>query len=127
MTLLSTDDTWDQYTAWIFLIGSLVYIIAYYLLIKQNKDDFQLENNRIYLFYADWCPHCTRFKPIWTRVAKSNPNYKFILINEKTSPELIKNMGITSYPTIIAYKNNTKHIYNKERTFEKFRKWIRAL
>lgn len=61
----------------------------------------------IYLFKADWCPHCTKFIPIW-EMLKKNLAHKinFVTYDSEKHAEEIKNYKISGFPTIILIVNN---------------------
>jgi thioredoxin 1 len=56
------------------------------------------------MFYADWCPFCKRFKPVFESV---NSKYKKILLklNEDENPMWDK-FAISAVPTVIAFEGN---------------------
>ena len=68
------------------------------------------------LFYADWCPHCTKFKPTWETVStsvNSEENKKMISIdvgdNSSESQKLMKEYNVSGFPTIVLIdKSNDK-------------------
>lgn len=57
------------------------------------------------LFYADWCPFCAKFKPIFEKYEGKLP-YKIIgaKVNEDENP-LWDMFRIESIPTLIAFDN----------------------
>ncbi len=63
----------------------------------------------IVMFYADWCGHCQRIKPIFLQYSKRCTNNKliFILVNVDTSKEITSKYNIEGFPTFILFKNNT--------------------
>ena len=62
---------------------------------------------KVTLYYADWCGHCTKFKPTWEgikQVFKLN-NIKFEEFEDLKNENIIKQKGIEAYPTIIINKD----------------------
>lgn len=55
------------------------------------------------LFYADWCPYCSNFKPTFEEIS-SNMDKKAALVNEDENP-LWDKFNIQAVPTIIAFEN----------------------
>lgn len=56
----------------------------------------------IYLFKAEWCPHCKMFKPVWNNLQDKLKNkIKFITYDSDKDAEQIKQYNIEGYPTII--------------------------
>lgn len=61
------------------------------------------------LFYADWCPHCVKFKPTWDgemtpaingMKTKSGKVVRMVKINCEENKALATKYGIDGYPTI---------------------------
>tara|TARA_B100000963_G_C22639479_1_gene679558 strand:- start:7567 stop:8052 length:486 start_codon:yes stop_codon:yes gene_type:complete len=74
---------------------------------------------KLVLFYADWCPHCTKFKPTWESVCDSVNNAedkKMISINvgdsSSDSKNIMKEYNVNGFPTIVLIDqtNNKKSI-----------------
>jgi len=56
----------------------------------------------IYLFKADWCPHCKSFGPTWDKLGKElSSKYQFITYDSEKDAEKIKKWNIKGFPTII--------------------------
>ena len=87
------------------------------------------------LLYADWCGHCTKFKPVWNNIHSEMKNELDTLntimaqieqknideINNK--PEFMKN--ILGYPTIRIIDVNGFEDYKEEREKETIKKKMR--
>lgn len=56
------------------------------------------------LFYADWCPYCAKFKPIFEETRSDKVQKKAALVNENENP-LWDRFNIQAVPTIIAFQN----------------------
>ena len=56
------------------------------------------------LFYADWCPYCANFKPIFEEIRSDKVQKKAALVNEDENP-LWDGFNIQAIPTIIAFQN----------------------
>lgn len=76
----------------------------------EDHEDFmpkivESKGKYLVLFYADWCPFCAKFKPIFEKYDGKLP-YKLVgtKLNEDDNPlwDLFK---IESIPTIIAFNN----------------------
>src|SRR3990172_10023051 len=62
------------------------------------------EKKILVLFYADWCPYCANFKPIFEETESSNLQKKAALVNEDENP-LWDRFNIQAIPTMIAFQN----------------------
>ena len=52
------------------------------------------------MFYASWCPHCKRTKPVFDRVADQTPGAAFLQIDASTIAEVRAPFEVRAYPTI---------------------------
>lgn len=64
--------------------------------------EFLKRKEALVLFYANWCPFCRRFKPIFEKHAKKHC-IKIALDDEENA--LWERMKINFVPTVIFYKN----------------------
>ena len=57
------------------------------------------------MFYADWCPFCQKFKPIFeslANIASNNISFYASVINDDDNP-LWDRFSINTVPTLIAF------------------------
>ena len=85
---------------------------------------------KLKLFYADWCGHCRKFKPIFDGDLKklinnSNIPVKLETIDCDTYPEEASKYGVTGFPTLILEVNNKTYNYEDEREPEKIKQFIK--
>jgi len=82
---------------------------------------------KLVLFYADWCGHCKKIKPIWDETAKevNEDEVKMIKVNcgEGTDKDqaIMKKYSIDGYPTIIQFVNGKPQLYQGERDSASFK------
>lgn len=72
-----------------------------------DEFDSRVLNNKektLVLFYADWCPYCANFKPIFEEIRSDKVQKKAALVNEDENP-LWDRFNIQAVPTIIAFQN----------------------
>src|SRR6476619_1687499 len=64
-----------------------------------------LQEKALVMFYADWCPFCHQFKPIFETSENSSPNIKFYESNiDDDDNPLWERFSINAVPTIIAFE-----------------------
>ena len=82
---------------------------------------WNLKNNTIIFFYADWCGHCKTFMPIWKELKTKINTEEYNIIEIESENLFIQKIKIfRGYPSIF-YINNNKDItieYNDDRTLE---------
>lgn len=52
-------------------------------------------------FYADWCGPCNMVAPIVAEIAEENPDYCIGKVNVDDEPELARQFGVTTIPTLV--------------------------
>jgi thiol-disulfide isomerase/thioredoxin len=116
----------------LFLLAAL--LIVYLLYVNYLKEGFETktddledqlkEGKKVVLFYADWCGHCTKFKPTWDEAAKkvNKEEKRMIKVNcgegTKKDKEIMDKYDIDGYPTIVIFEDGEPKKYNGERTVE---------
>jgi thioredoxin-like negative regulator of GroEL len=55
------------------------------------------------LFYAPWCPHCTRMKDAWASLAESARGFTVAALDADKYHLVSENAGIEGFPTIRLY------------------------
>lgn len=58
-------------------------------------------------FWAVWCGPCRMMAPTVDEIAEENPDLLVGKVNVDEEPELARQFGITSIPTLVALKNGT--------------------
>lgn len=60
--------------------------------------------------YADWCGFCKKFDPVFSDAARSFPGVKLLKVDSAKAATLVKEHGITGFPTILTNFGEKKHV-----------------
>ena len=55
-------------------------------------------------FWASWCGPCRQFAPVYEQASEDNPDLVFGSVNTEEERELAGAAGISSIPTLMAFK-----------------------
>ena len=75
------------------------------------------DDKTVYLFKADWCPHCVGFKPTWEKLEKDlGSKVKFVTYDSDKNKEEMEKFNIQGFPTIImnAGKKSIEYVGPKD-------------
>ena len=64
--------------------------------------------NTLLVFKTPWCLPCKKLDPVLEKFKSSNESWNVLVLNMDTNPKLSKSYGVTSVPTIIAFKNGVE-------------------
>jgi thioredoxin-like negative regulator of GroEL len=98
--------------------------------IIENESPLLNKDTWVVLYYAEWCGHCTTFKPTWDELAnkcKDKMNFAKIEQSNFNKKELGYNPSenIEGYPTIYLRKNGKDvEQYSGERSLEALEQYI---
>jgi thioredoxin 1 len=56
-------------------------------------------------FWAPWCGPCRMFAPVFEKVAEAHPEITFAKVNTEEQEELAGALGISSIPTLMAFRD----------------------
>ena len=75
-------------------------------LTSETFDD-AIETNDIVLvdFWADWCPPCRMFAPVYEQVSQDHPDIVFGKMDTEAEQEFAAAAQITSIPTLMAFRD----------------------
>ena len=87
--------------------------------------------NTLYMFYVDWCPHCTSAKPELEKLRKQmesdsidNQKVEVRLVNAEKEESLASKFKVKGYPTIIFVRQGKEYTYEGSRTSEEIRSFM---
>lgn len=68
---------------------------------------------KIFDIWAEWCPPCKKFGPIFEHVAKEFPNIEFVKVDADTEvgSHFLMEFGIRSIPTILMIDDENNVIF----------------
>ena len=73
----------------------------------------------IMLFKADWCGHCKSFKSTWTQLENQyNKKFNFITYDNDQHKDIVKEMKVTGFQTIMFKDGKEVQEYNGSREYE---------
>ncbi len=86
-----------------FLNAHVVHITS----LNQLKSIINSNKNVVIKFYADFCPPCTTFAPIYKNVSEEAlfSSLVFVAVNIQQCPDVSSHYGVQSIPTLICIKN----------------------
>ncbi len=94
---------------------------------SDDIEDHVKSGTKLVLFYADWCGHCKKIKPVWEETANevNEPEVKMIKINcgegTPADQKIMKKYSIDGYPTIIKFVDGKPQLYQGDRDPEGFK------
>ena len=110
----------------------IILFILYFIYEKYLKEGFESKSEELeeklgsgkqaVLFYADWCGHCKKLKPIWDETAKeiNVDGTKMIKVNcgdgTDSDKKTMEKYSIDGYPTIIIFNDGEPTPYTGKRT-----------
>lgn len=89
-----------------------------------NQQTGGKSENSIYLFKADWCGHCQKFKPIWNELREKYKNVNFIEYDGDDNQSLFQKWGISGIPTVIFRNGNNAVEHKGVKTIESMKDFI---
>ena len=102
----------------------LLAIIYYFFFSGETKQAGGNNVTIIYLFKADWCPHCQNFMSTWSKMKqKYGDKVKFKTLDSDKDKNEMRKHQIEGFPTI---KNSNDEEYNGDRSEANFEKWVKS-
>lgn len=105
----------------------------HYIENNEFKDIRKSSKSNLLFFYANWCDHCQKSKPIWNNIQKDSEfqkfNLNFVEIDgeDEKNGEILKHYNIKEYPTIILEHENKKIIFDANLESETLMKFLTSV
>lgn len=98
----------------------VIIFIAYKTYMNYSRTEKFSEEKKVVFVYADWCGHCTRFKPEWSKVEKEckarNITTTALNVDHEQNSEFINKYEVNSFPTLLVFKGSQFQKYEGNRT-----------
>lgn len=109
--------------AHVILVASILILLSLFSLIdtginvqaaalNSNYEGFADGGARFVMYYADWCGHCQKAKPMFEGLIKSGgyKGAKFEMVSPEKEPEKAKGLDIQGFPTFILHKGDGSNV-----------------
>jgi len=71
----------------------------------ENFESTIVDNDIVFLdFWASWCGPCRAFGPVFESASEQHEDVVFAKVNTEEQPQLAAMFGITSIPTLVAFR-----------------------
>lgn len=112
----------------------IISIIALFIsMCEAGKCEKQIENfemgtekgKHCVLFHSNNCGWCKKMMPEWKKFKKQHSkDLKISEVEVNEDPELIKNLGIQGFPTIMLFENGKSKTHKGERTKDSLKQFV---
>lgn len=76
-------------------------------LTNDNFADTVKENGTVLVdFWADWCPPCKMFAPVYEAASEKHDDLVFGSVDTEAQQQLAAGFGISSIPTLMVFRDN---------------------
>ncbi|CCA75808.1 related to protein disulfide isomerase-Laccaria bicolor [Serendipita indica DSM 11827] len=98
----------------------------------QNFEESIKTNHWFVEFFSPYCPHCTAFKPDWTKIVAARddpPRLNLAQVDCVANGDLCRAQNVPYYPYLRLYRNEvngtqTQDVFGGSRTIENIEKWL---
>ena len=124
----------------VIVLSAVIIIMALYYMTRTKPEPFYSSNASggspnltpasgecvVALFYADWCPHCVKFKPDYKRamselnnkVNKKGKKLRLEMVDCDANKTIAKKYSVSGFPTVkLINDDGVQSEYSGERTF----------
>lgn len=91
---------------------------------SKNTESFEEDKKKVVFVFADWCGHCTRFKPTWEKIEQVSKktglfDVQALNVDDKQNSAFIEQYEVSSFPTIMLFSKGKFTKYEDDRDFDK--------
>ena len=91
---------------------------------SKNTENFEEDKKKVVFVFADWCGHCTRFKPTWEKIEQVSKktglfDVQALNVDDKQNSAFIEQYEVSSFPTIMLFSKGKFTKYDDDRDFDK--------
>jgi thioredoxin 1 len=65
----------------------------------------QTEGITLIDFWAEWCPPCHMFSPVYEKVSEKHPEITFAKVDTEAEQELSQQLGVMQIPTVMIIRD----------------------
>ncbi|KAJ6231718.1 protein disulfide-isomerase tmx3 [Anaeramoeba flamelloides] len=97
--------------------------------LTEENFDFEVDENEKWFikFYTDWCGHCKKLKPIFSKLADEESAINFGSVNCEKQKNLCKKYKIRGYPTLKFFSSSQVWDYHGAPTEKNMREFCEAM
>lgn len=128
----------------IILLGVALYVYNNYVKTNINKENKPYQTGEmnqtndkvaeVYFFYTEWCPHCKKAKPEWSKLVSSLENKEvngynllFKSIDCDKEASLAEKFNVEGYPTIKLVKDGQVIEYDAKPNYETLTQFLQSV
>ena len=91
---------------------------------SKNTESFEEDKKKVVFVFADWCGHCTRFKPTWEKIEQVSKktglfDVQALNVDDKQNSAFIEQYEVSSFPTSMLFSKGKFTKYEDDRDFDK--------
>lgn len=111
-------------TKTVVIFTLVIAFLVFFFKRSKSTEKFEEDKKKVVFVFADWCGHCTRFKPTWEKIEQVSKktglfDVQALNVDDKQNSAFIEQYEVSSFPTIMLFSKGKFTKYDDERDFEK--------